>query len=249
MFFSMLVKLDEPLLLSKAIELISELVTEVRIKVSEFGMSITAMDPANVSMVGFKLPKSAFSQFESGTEVLGVNLDSLKKILKRCGIKSSLILEKQENILDIKIEDKIRRNFKLALIDIESEDIDFDVKTERMEFSSRVELNSEDFIASIEDCVVVSEACSFIIKEGKFIIEAKSLNSARSEFSGDEAQIQAEDCKARYSLEYLQKFLKGAKIVDKTILYYANDHPLKVLFKTESIILGFILAPRIETED
>lgn len=245
----MLIKLDNPTLLSKAIELISELVIEVRIKVNEFGMSITAMDPANVSMVGFKLPKSAFSRFESGPEVLGVNLENLKKILKRCGTKSSLILEKQGNLLDIKIEDRVRRNFKLSLIEIESEDIDFDVKIERMEFSSRVELSSEDFIASIEDCAVVAEACSFIIKDGKFIIEAKNLNSARSEFSGDEANIQAEDCKARYSLEYLQKFLKGAKIVDKTILYFADDHPLKVLFKTEHMLLGFILAPRIETED
>jgi len=160
-----------------------------------------------------------------------------------------LILEKKDNLLEIKIEDRIKRNFKLALIEIESEDIDFDTKTERMEFSSRVELDSEDFIASIEDCGVVSEACSFIIQEGKFIIEAKGLNSAMSEFSGDEANIQAENCKARYSLEYLQKFLKGAKVVPKTILNFANDHPLKITFRTEHMLLEFILAPRIETED
>ena len=127
--------------------------------------------------------------------------------------------------------------------------IDFDAKTDRMEFSSRVELSSEDFVASIEDCIIVAEACSFIVKEGKFIIEAKGLNSAMSEFSGDEAKIQAEDCKARYSLEYLQKFLKGAKIVDKTILHFADDHPLKIVFRTEGMLLEFVLAPRIETED
>ena len=57
---NMLVKLENPLLLTKPIEIISDLITEVRIKVNEFGMSITAMDPANVSMVNFKVPKSAF---------------------------------------------------------------------------------------------------------------------------------------------------------------------------------------------
>lgn len=56
----MLVQLENPSLLSKVVEIISELVTEVRIKVSEFGMSIIAIDPANVAMVGFKLPKSFF---------------------------------------------------------------------------------------------------------------------------------------------------------------------------------------------
>ncbi|MFH1326723.1 MAG: proliferating cell nuclear antigen (pcna) [archaeon] len=245
----MLVKLDTPNILTKAIELISELVTDVRIKVSEFGFSIAAMDPANVAMVGFKLPKSAFSQFEAGTETLGVNLDNLKKILKRAGAGSSLIMEAKENKLNIKIEDRIRRNFTLSLIDIESEEIDFEVKTSRMEFSSKVELPSIDFIDSIEDASVVSDACSFIIEQEKFIIEAKGLNSARSEFSGDEASIQAEPCKSRYSLEYLQKFVKGAKLCEKTLLNFAEDHPLRMDFKAPNMEISFVLAPRVETED
>src|SRR3989344_3367576 len=114
----MLVKLENPVMLSRVVEIISELVTEVRIKVNEFGMSISAMDPANVAMVGFKLPKSAFSQFESGSEGLGINLDNFKRILKRCGGGSSLSLEKQDNLLKIAIQDKIKRNFTLSLIDI-----------------------------------------------------------------------------------------------------------------------------------
>lgn len=245
----MLIKLDKPVLLSKAIELISELVTEVRVKVNDFGVSITAMDPANVSMVGFKLPRSAFSQFESDSEVLGVNLDDLKKILKRCGSGSSLIMEKKDNFLNIRIEDRIKRNFSLNLIEIESEDIDFSEKVSRMEFSSRVEINSQDFIDSIEDCAVVADACSFVIEEGKFILRAKGLNSAQSEFSGDEAKIEAENCTAKYSLEYLQKFIKGSKLTEKTILNFANDHPLRMDVNAEQMGLSFILAPRVETED
>lgn len=241
----MLLKLEDPSKMSKAIEVISDLVTEVRIKVNEFGMSITAIDPANVAMVSFKLPRSAFSQFEAGDEVLGVNLDNLKQILKRCGTGSSLILEKQENLLKIKIYDRIKRDFTLNLIEIEKEDKEIP----NLEFSSRVELDSKDLIDALEDCLVVSDACSFIIEDGRFILEAKGLNSARSEFSGDEAQIQAENCKVRYSLEYLQKFMKSAKICDRTILRFAHNNPLRVDFKTEHMELNFILAPRVETED
>ena len=241
----MLVKLENPALLSKAVEIISELVTEARIKVNEFGRSITAIDPANVAMVGFKLPKSAFSQFEVGSEVLGVNMDNLKRILKRCGAGSSLVLEKRENQLEIKIYDKIRRNFSLNLIDVESEDKEMP----SLDFSSRVEMLSSYFVEAVEDCAVVDDACSFIIKEGKFIIEAKSLNSARSEFSSDEVKIDAEDCKAKYSLEYLQKFAKGAKICDRTILNFANEHPLKIEFKAQHFELSFILAPRVEIDN
>ncbi len=241
----MRVKLDNPLMLSKAVEIISELVSEVRLKVNEFGMSIVAIDPANVAMIGFKLPKSFFSMFETTDEVLGINLDDFKRILKRCGTKSSLILEKQENMLNIRIEDKILRNFNLRLIDIESEDKEMP----SLEFSSRVELNSSDFVDSVEDCSVVSEACSFVIEENKFIIEAKGLNSTRAEFSGDEAEIKAENCKSRYSLEYLSKFIKGCKLSEKTILNFATNHPLRMELRDNGMELSFILAPRVETED
>lgn len=245
----MLIELQNPVLLSRAVEIISELVNEVRIKVNESGLSITAMDPANVSLVGFILPKKSFSKFEAGTETLGINLDNLKQVLKRCGSGSSLLMEKKDNFLEIQILDRIRRNFILSLIDIESNDIDFNSKIEKMEFSSSVELNSIDLVDSIEDCSIVSDSCSFIIENDKFIIEARGLNSARAEFSGDEARINAENCRARYSLEYLQKFIKGARLCEKSRLEFANDHPLKIEFKNEFMELKFVLAPRVENED
>ncbi|MCP6727575.1 MAG: DNA polymerase sliding clamp, partial [Patescibacteria group bacterium] len=62
-------------------------------------------------------------------------------------------------------------------------------------------------------------------------------------------KIEAENCSAKYSLEYLQKFIKGAKLSEKTILQFAEDHPLRIDFKIEQIELSFILAPRVETED
>ena len=241
----MLVKLDNPLLLSKVIDIISELVTEVRIKFNEFGLSINAIDPANVALMSFKLPKSSFSQFETGDEVLGINLDDLKRILKRCGSGSSLILEKQENFLNIQIQDRIKRNFSLNLIEVEGEE----KAMPELEYTAKIQINSSDLIDSVEDCMVVADACSFIVKDGKFVIEAKGINSAMSEFSGDEAKIEAENCKVRYSLEYLQKFMKGAKLVEKTVLNFAEDHPLKLDIKSEHMELNFLLAPRVENED
>lgn len=241
----MLMKLQNPVLLSKAVELISGLVSEVKFKLSSSGMSVIAIDPANVAMVRFFIGKDAFSQFEVENEVLGINLDDLKKILKRSGAKSSLILTRKENKLEIEIQDRIKRNFTLNLIEIDKEDKEMP----SLEFSSKIEMNSIDFIDAVEDCSVVAESCAFIIQDNKFIIEAKNLNSARAEFSGDEAKIEAENCKSKYSIEYLQKFIKGSKLCEKTILNFANDHPLKMDLKIENLEINFILAPRVETED
>jgi proliferating cell nuclear antigen len=243
----MKLKLENPLSFVKAVELISELVLEVKIKVTDFGLSIVALDPANVAMVIFKFPKSSFLEFSTDSEenTLGVNLESLKKILKRANKNSSLILEREENKLKIEIEDKLKRTFNLNLIEVDSEDKDIP----ELEYVANIELESGDFTEAVEDSSVVSDACSFVVKDGKFIIEAKENGSSRVEFSSDVAKIEAEECSARYSLDYLQKFMKAAKISDKTKLHFSQDHPLKIDFKFESISLEFILAPRMETED
>ena len=148
-------------------------------------------------------------------------------------------------MLEFLILDKIKRNFTLNLIDIESEEKEMP----SLDYSATIELASADFVASVEDCLIVSDACSFIVKDGKFIIEAKGINSSRTEFSSDEAKIMAEDAKSRYSLEYLQKMMKAAKVCDKTLINFANDHPLRLDFRAEHLHLSFILAPRVETED
>jgi len=243
----MIVKLDNPIVMIKAFDVISELVTEVRMRVNDSGININAIDPANVAMVGLTIPKSSFSQFETGPEVLGINLDNLKKILRRCSSGSSLTFEKKGNLLNIQIQDRIRRNFTLSLIDVEREDKEIP----NLKFSTAVKMNSVDFVDSVEDCSVVADACSFLIRDNNFVMEARGLNSAKSEFSGDEAEITSEvpACKSRYSLEYLQKFSKGSKLFEKTILKFSEDHPLRMDLKSPAMEMSFILAPRVETVD
>jgi len=241
----MLLKLENPKILSDVIGIISELVSEVKLKVDMNGMSIVAIDPANVALVSFKLPASGFSALEATSETLGISLDSLKNVLRRCSTGSSLVMKTEDNVLDIEIHDKITKKFTLALIEIETED----KQVPSLEFTSKVEMSSADFTASVEDCMIVADACTFAVKEGKFVVEAKGLNSAKNEFSGDEVKLEGGDSKSRYSLEYLQKFTKGAKISDKLKINFSDDYPLKIEFRTDLAELVFVLAPRVETED
>lgn len=216
----MLVKLDNPKIFSDVIGIISELVTEVKIKADKQGLSIVAIDPANVALVAFNIPSTAFSQFEANEEVLGVSLDNLKMILRRCSPGSNLIMQTEDNFLKIEIHDKIKRSFSLALINIEAEE----KAIPSLEFSSKVEMNSIDFSEAIEDCLIVADACSFLIKENKFIIESKGLNSAKNEFSQDEVKIDGSESKAKYSLEYLQKFTKASKLSEKVRINFSDDY-------------------------
>lgn len=242
----MQLKLDNPKILSDVISLISDLVSEVRIRVNKDGFKIVAIDPANVALTYFKLPQSAFSTFQAQDEVIGINLQDLKSILRRCSSSGSLVLQTQDNLLVIEIHDKIKRIFKLALIDIEQEDKDMPM----LDFSAKIEIDSGLLTEAIEDCSIVADACSFVLAEGKFIIQAKgSLNSAQSEYTTDEVRIEGTEGKAKYSLEYLQKFMRAARIADKAKINFSSDYPMRLDFLSGVFDLSFVLAPRVENED
>lgn len=242
----MLLKLESPKLLSDMVAIISELVTEVKLRINKDGMSLTALDPANVAMVYFKIPADLFSEFQvEQEEVLGINLENLRAVLRRSEVGSSLTLQKEENLLRIGIAGRIKRDFTLALIDIQGEDKEMP----KWEFKSVIKMDSQAFVDVIEDSAVVSDACSFTASPDKFIVEAHGpLNSARAEFTTEEIELYSDNSTARFSLEYLQKFMKGTKISSRVSISFSDNHPMRIDFPTGNVMLSFVLAPRIEQD-
>lgn len=242
-------KLESPKILTDIVTIISELVTDVRLKISKEGLYLTAIDPANVAMTYFKIPSDLFSEYQldnlEKVEEIGVNLDNLKAILRRCKIGASLIIERDGGNLKIGIVDRIKREFSLALIDIDAEEKELP----EWEFTSVIKMPAETFVEIVEDCSIVSDACTFIAEPTKFIVEASGLNSAKAEFTSDEIDIHSGNSAARFSLEYLSKFMKGAKISSKATLSFSDNHPMRLDFSTGQVILSFVLAPRVEQDD
>lgn len=240
----MILKLEDSKAVSDAISIISEIVSEVRIKLLEDGMSIVAVDPANVALVIFKLPKESFKEYVAGNETWGVNLDDLKKILKRAGSSGSIVFEEVEGKLKITILDKIKRTFTLSLIEVSSEDKDIP----SLNFGARVEMSSSDFSQAIEDASVVADSCTFNKTSEIFSIEGSgNLSSAKAEFSGSDIEMFGLG-KAKYSLEYMGKFIKAVKISSRVVINFSDNYPLKLDFPGEKMGIGFVLAPRVEND-
>jgi proliferating cell nuclear antigen len=240
----MILKLDEPRLLGDAIDIISNIVVEVRIKLLEDGLSVVAVDPANVALVIFRLPKESFSEYDPGNAVWGVNLGDLKKIMKRAAGAASVTLEEVEGKLKISVFDKVKRTFSLALIEVSAEDKDIP----ELNFGARVEMDSKDFAQAIEDANVVADSCAFVLEDDVFAVEGNgNLNSARAEFAGGELEIFGKG-RSKYSLEYLMKFVKGVKVSSNVVVNFSDDYPLRLDFPGEKMGVGFVLAPRVEND-
>ncbi|MBT3799587.1 MAG: hypothetical protein HOG05_00400, partial [Bacteroidetes bacterium] len=71
-------------LLKESMNIISDLVNEVTLKIDQDKIELIAIDPANVAMIDFKLLSSAFVEYTvEKPEELAINLDHLKSVLKR----------------------------------------------------------------------------------------------------------------------------------------------------------------------
>lgn len=243
--------LSEPRYLKDSISIISELVNEARFRISSDAMELIAMDPANVAMVIFKLLSSAFVEYSvKGTTELSINLDNLKKILRRASPTDTLVLEQDKAKLKIQLKGKSTRTFSLPILEMEEKEH----KVPELSFPVSVNLTTDILEQSIDDVDIVAESVSLEADPAVFVISAEGdLSHAKIEIkAGEDVQIKSTSkakVKARYSIEYLKKIVKGGKLATNATISFNKDYPLKVDYKViDKLLLSFILAPRVDND-
>merc|ERR1711904_601767 len=119
--------LQQALLLKKVVDAMKDLCKDVNFDCSEKGLQVQSMDSSHVALVSLLLRESAFSDFKCDRPTsLGMNVDSLGKILKMCGPNDSLKLRWQNDADSVSFqcetgEDDRIADFELKLMQIESE--------------------------------------------------------------------------------------------------------------------------------
>jgi proliferating cell nuclear antigen len=241
--------------LKESVNIISELVSDVQIKFDSDKLEIIAMDPANVAMINFKLLSSSFVEYSvDGEETIAINLDNFKQILGRAKANDSVILEldNESNRLKVGLKGDGNRNFNLSLIDIREKE----QKVPELKFPVSIDMNTLVFNDAVEDAAIVADSIILSALKDELIIEANShvsdakvsiKNSDENNISfsaGDEDSV-----KAKYSVEYLKKIIKGSKLADKVSLKFGVDYPLKIDYSVmDRLKLTTILAPRVSND-
>ena len=164
--------LAEPKLLKDSIGVISDLVSDVRMKFDSDKMEIIAMDPANVAMVVYKLLSSSFVEYNvKNLETIVVSLDNLKQILSRSKPSDTIIfeLDEKKNRLKIEFKGETSKHFTLSLLDTHEKD----QKVPELKFTGIIELNTLLFNEAIDDMDIISDSIVFnseINSSGLFFI-------------------------------------------------------------------------------
>ncbi len=242
--------LAEPKYLKESISIISDLVSEARFKITPEAVELVAIDPANVAMVIFKLFSSAFVEYDvKKEETIGLNLNSLKQVLRRAKPTDLISLSVDDGKFKITVQGSTKRVFSIPIIDIEEKE----QKIPELVFPFTIKTESSILNDAIEDASIFAEAVTFIVEKEKFTIMAEGdMNKVVVEVKpSDTTKIITEGDKARakYSIEYLKKMISGSKLSDEVTIRMNTDYPLKLEYKeVDKIALSFILAPRVENE-
>ena len=242
--------LAESRFLKDPINIISELVNEVTLKIKGDNVELVAMDPANVAMVKFNLLSSAFVEYSVEKPIdISLNLDNLKHILRRAKSSDVLSLELNGNKLKIEFSGDSKRTFNLALLDLD----DQGHKEPDLKFTGKVEMSSSILDEAIEDMGVVSDAVLIGLEKENISIQASgNMSNAKINMPASEdinIKLDGEKISSKYSIEYLRKMMKGAKLTDSAHIYLGNDYPLKIEYKVrDEMSLQFILAPRVKND-
>ena len=245
----MRIVMDDAPKLKAAIEAIVNLVEEGVFEMGNEGIRLKAMDPSQISMISFFMPKEAFSTYELSEErKLGLDVDKLSKVLARAkgGESAELGVEDGRFVVGF-VGKKCRRTFKLPLIEI-SGGLEREPK---IEYKSYVKIDADAFKEILKDAKLVSSHVRLVLGDKSFVVEIKGDDGeVKEEFDPecDEVkELHGSEAKATFPLQYMEDIVRASKGGTPVTIYMETDRPLKVEYEVEGAKSVYYLAPRIES--
>ncbi|MFC6726109.1 DNA polymerase sliding clamp [Halobium palmae] len=237
--------------LQDALDSVSVLVDECKIRLNEDGLAIRAVDPANVGMVDLSLDAAAFESYEADGGVIGVNLTRLENIAGMAGSGDLVHLELDEETrkLHIRIEEL---SYTLALIDPDSVRQEPDIPD--LDLSANIVLEGHQLDRGIKAADMVSDHIRLRVDEEEeaFFVEAEGdTDDVDLKLPRDELiDLTAGAADSLFSLDYLKDMNKAIPSDAEVEIELGEEFPVKLHYELAEghAQVTFMLAPRIQSD-
>jgi len=237
--------------LQDALDSVSVLVDECKIRLNEEELSIRAVDPANVGMVDLTLEAAAFESYEADGGVIGVNLARLEDIAGMANSGDLIHLELDEETRKLHIEiDGL--SYTLALIDPDSIRQEPDIPD--LDLASEIVVEGAQLDRGIKAADMVSDHIRLRVDETDeaFFIEAEgdtddvNLKLDRE----DLIALTAGPADSLFSLDYLKDMNKAIPSDAEVTVELGEEFPVKLHYGFAEGLgnVTFMLAPRIQSD-
>ncbi len=237
--------------LKSAIDSIVCLVEEGQFELGNEGLILKAMDPSQISMVSFRMPKEAFVEYSVPEEMkLGIDIGQFANILGRGKRGERVELSTEEGRLVVRfLGEKHKRTFKIPLI----ETGDRVQKEPKIEFGNYAIVKADAIKETLKDAKLISSHVRLQLTPEQFVVDVRGENGdVRAEFEkgGSEvSEIKTENgSKATFPLQYLEDMVKATNSNSQVKINLETDRPLKLEYDIEGAHVVYFLAPRIETD-
>ncbi len=237
--------------LKTALDSVSVLVDECKIHLNEDGISIRAVDPANVGMVDLSLDATAFESYEADGGLIGVNLTRLEDIagMADSGQLIELELDEETRKLHIQIDGL---EYTLALIDPDSIRQEPDIPD--LDLPAEVVIEGKDIDRAVKAADMVSDhiALGVDANADQFYVQAAGdTDDVHLELDeGDLIDLQSGDAESLFSLDYLKDMNKAIANDGEVTMELGEEFPVKLHFEIAegNGHVTFMLAPRIQSD-
>ncbi len=229
----------------RSIDAIAALIDEGTFEFTDSGMALKAMDPSQIAMVDFEMPKKAFKEYKVGEkQSIGVDLSELSRVMRRAHPEDTLTLELKGNKLEILYEGKTKRKFLLPLIDSTAHP-----NKPKIEFNASVKMPASDIKEVLADVELVSNYVVFDASEKGLNISSES-ESGKAEISLPKESLLElkvkQGSRAMFPLEYLKNMTRNTDVSTVIELSLKNDNPMQMEYSIGEGKVTYFLAPRIE---
>jgi len=237
--------------LGAALDSVGVLVDECKVRLEAEGLTIRAVDPANVGMVDLELSAAAFESYETDGGVIGVNLDRLEDIVGMADSGQLIHLELDEETRKLHISlDGLE--YTLALIDPDSIRQEPDLPD--LDLSSEIVIEGADIARAVTAADMVSDHIALGVDPAaeQFYVDAEGDTDDVHLELGREDLIDLSPGEARslFSLDYLKDMNKAIPKDAEVTVELGEEFPVKMHFgfAEGDGHVTFMLAPRIQSD-
>ncbi len=241
--------------LRACVETITAIVDEGKLRITEEGLKLRAVDPANVAMISFVLQRDAFDDFRFSVESEGdteieIGMDFMKLIgILGIGGREDVELKLDENAQ--KLYTRMGSlDYTLSLLDPSS--LRKEPKVPELEFPAKVIIETEEFRRTIRAAEKIGENIVLGVDGEEFYMEAEGeMDKLRLGLSKEQLiDLTPETVSSLYSLEYISSMSKGISHAENITLNLGKNYPLQMDFALAEgkVKVSYLLAPRIESE-
>jgi proliferating cell nuclear antigen len=227
------------------------IVDEVRFRIKPEGISVKAVDPANVAMVTFELGSSAFDEYSAEECEIGIDLSKITDLM---GIAD------KGDIVRIELEDENHKllidvgglSYNLSLLDPST--IRAEPRVPQLELPAKVVMNGTDLRHAVKAAEKISNHMLMGVSGDTFYMEAKGdTDQVRLEMGRDQLidlKSGEGEASSLFSLDYMTDIAKATNKVNEVSLSLGKDFPVIIYFEIANGAgrISYLLAPRIEKD-